>query len=358
MALPALDPASSDATGHHLLVLPADVGHEEVETLALSRFARAAWEVQPSSAAPRPSGGARALRALTAAPGVLRLSRHSTLVGPFTLDRVATGMLGVPPSAGIAYVVHAPVERGDKPWPGGGDRDGLRRAFPAGLPVRDEERTVAWLIAAARRLGGAVRTTAAGGSPATLLVPDPAAAVDLTVWTDIWLEPEATLTVMRQALPRAYLNLPKPLWNGPPRGVGERPVRGAEVLTPEQRRSLHAAAEEYDVAALTNPEPMRGYGALADLELDGMVALEVSGETRPPPVIESVPWAARGAVAYRVRWEPPDLADREAERPSLEHRVARGRATPLVIALTRAVHKAVGGEITDLMDFVVDPADL
>ncbi|WP_199423079.1 hypothetical protein [Actinotalea solisilvae] len=356
MPFPALDPTAADVVAHHLLVLPGDVGPDEVEALVVSRFPRAAWEREPSAAPPRPTGGARGLRVTTAPPGALRLSRHSVLEGPYTVDKVAAAALGLPAAAGVAYVVVAPVERGDRPFPYGGDRDGMRRAFPEGLPVRDEERTVAWLLAAARRLGGAVRTSARGGSPSALLVPDPAAAVDLTVWTDIWLEPEAALTVMRQALPRAYLNLPTPQWAGPRRHA--EPVPGTDRLTPEMRRGLHAAADDHDISALTDPPPMTGYGALADLDLDGMIALEVAGETRVPPVIAQVPWAAQGAVAYRVRWEPTDLADREQERPSLQHKVARGRATPLVIALTRAVHKAVGGEITDQMDFIVDPADL
>ncbi|WP_024286500.1 hypothetical protein [Cellulomonas sp. KRMCY2] len=359
MALPPLDPSSDDATRRHLLVLPADVGPDELETLAVSRFPRAAWEVEPTAASARTGGGARGPRVPVSPAGILRLSRHSTLHGPFTIDRTTATALGLPMSAGIAYVVHATVERGERPWPTGGDRDGLRRAFPDGLPVRDEERTVAWLVAAARRLGGAVRAAPPrAGVAGALLVPDPAAAVDLTVWTDIWLEPEAALAVIRQAVPRAYLNLPSGRWNGPPQGTGERPVPGTEAMDPARRRALHAAADDHDISNLTSPPPMRAYGALADLDLDGMLAVEVSGETRLPPVIAAVPWAAQGAVAYRVRWEPADLEDMESERPSLSHRVARGRATPLVIAVARAIHKAVHGEITDAMDFVVDPLDL
>ncbi|MBO1752915.1 hypothetical protein J4G33_13965 [Actinotalea sp. BY-33] len=358
MALPALDPTSTDVTGRHVLVLPEDVGADEVETLAASRFPRAVWETTSGVTPPRPAGGARGLRQTVAPPGALRLSRHSVLQGPFTLDRPATSALGVPASAALAYVMHAPVERGTPPWPGGGDRDGLGRAFPAGLPVRDEERVVRWLVDVARRLGGAVRVAPAADQAPAVLVPDPSAAVDLTVWTDIWLEPDAALTVMRQAVPRAYLNLPDGRWNGPPQGTGLQAVPGAEVINAEQRHALHVAADQRDIAALTDPEPMQGYGALVDLDLDGMIALEVTGETALPPVIAGIPWAERGAVGYTVRWEPEDLADLESERPSLNLRVARGRATPLVIAITRAVHKAVGGEITDMMGFVVDPADL
>lgn len=357
MAPPALDPAAPDVAGRHLLVLPADVEPVEVEILAVSRFPRAAWEVDPGTT-PEPGSG-RGGRGGGTAAGVLRLSRHSTLTGPFTVDRGTVTALGLPTAVGTAYVVTAPTERGDPPWPTGGDRDGLRRAFPHGLPVRDEERVVGWLIAAARRLGGGVRVPAAEpDEPPVLLVPDPAAAVDLTVWSDIWLDPAAALTVARQALPRAELNLPAGGWAGPPTGTGVQPVRGTEEMDAADRRALHLAADERDLAVLRDPPPMQAYGALADLELDGIIALEVAGETSLPPVIAAIPWAARGAVTYRVRWEPFELEEMEAERPSLTHRVARSRATPLVIALTRAVHNAVGGEITDAMDFVVDPADL
>ncbi|EYR62777.1 hypothetical protein N866_05375, partial [Actinotalea ferrariae CF5-4] len=147
-------------------------------------------------------------------------------------------------------------------------------------------------------------------------------------------------------------------WAGPPPGTGHRAAPGADALDDAQRRALHATADERDIATLTEPPPMTAYGCLADLELDGMLALEVSGETQLPPVIAAVPWAAQGAVAYRVRWEPPELEELHAERPSIPHRVARSRALPLVVAATRALHGAVGGEITDEMEFVVDPGDL
>lgn len=355
MVLPALSP--DDVAGRHLLVLPEGVGSDEVETLAVSRFPRAAWEVVPSTTPPRHTGGARGLRQTTPEPGLLRISRHSTLRGPFEVDRHTTSALGLPSAARLAYLLEAPVERGAPPWPGGGDRDGLARAFPDGLPVRDEERSVRWLVDVARRLGGAVRVERAEQA-AAVLVPDPAAAVDLTVWTYIWLEPEAALTVVRRAVPTARLNLPTGSWAGPPPGVGHRPAPGVQGMGDEERRALHAAADARDLRALAEPSPMQAYGALADLGIDGMLAVEVSGETDLPPVMSAVPWAAEGAVAYRVRWEPADLAELESERPGPAHRVARARATGFVVAVTRAVHRAVGGEITDEMGFVVDPADL
>ena len=360
MPMPELDPAVG---ARHVLALPAEGRPDVLEILARSRFPRAAWEAADAARPGSPrgagsSGGRHAAggAAASSTPRALRVSRHSRLIGPFGVGRGTAAELGLP--AGVAYLLDVPVERGARPTPLGGDRLGLRRAFPEGLPVRDEERVLRWALDVARRLGGAVRVAERDGRPGALLAPEPAAAVDLTVWSDIWLDPDAAIAVMRRALPRAYLNLPSGRWYGPPPGTGERVVPGAEVLTGEQRSLLHAAADEFDRAAMAEPVPMTAFGALADLELDGMIALEVTGEETPPPVVGLLPWAARGAVAYRVRWEPADLADAEQERPSPAHRVARGRAAPLVVAVARAVHTAVGGEITDAMDFAINPADL
>lgn len=355
MAPPTLDDVE-DLDAHHLLVLPAGIGPESVEILATSRFPRAAWEAP--AAAPQP--GARAPRLAAPPPGVLRLSRLTTLAGPYRVDRGTATELGLPVAAGSAYVLDTPTERGNPPWPGTtGDRDGLARAFPEGLPVRDEARMLEWAIAVARRLAGVVRTAAGpGGRAPVVLAPDPAAAVDLTVWSDLWLDPDAALAVMRQAIPRAYLNLPAGTWQGAPSDVGAVRVPGTEPLTDAQRQYLHAEADAYDRAMLAEPEPMTSYGLLADLDLDGFIALEIGGDESPPPVVAGLPWVAQGAVAYRVRWEPVEEADLEQERAPLAHRVARGRATPLVVAVTRAVHAKVGGEVTDMMGFVVDPADL
>ena len=107
-----------------------------------------------------------------------------------------------------------------------------------------------------------------------------------------------------------------------------------------------------------SPDGVDGATSLVDLGVDGMLVVEVSERQEVPPLLRNLPWAANGVVAYRVHWEPADVTELEAERPSLEHRVARGRTSPRVQAIARGLHEAVGGEVADEADFLVDPADL
>jgi len=348
--LPPFPPSDLDELDCHLFVLPGGVGADEVEALAVSRFPAAGWDA--AAAAGKANAAGRRPRG-TAAPRVLRLSRHSRLVGPYAFGPGDAARLGVPTSSTSAFIVETPHERGDPPYPGG-DRDGLGRAFPAGMPVRDEERVAHWLVEAARRLSGAVRIAGSG----VVLTPHADATIDLTVFSDVWLEPPVALEVMKRVLPRAKLAMDPVPWAGPPAGTGVRKVPGAAGLSEAARKNLHAEADAFDVAALSAPDELTGYGVEAELGIDGLLVLEVAGEDVIPLVLSALPWAMNGAIAYHVRWQAPDFQELELERPSLAHRVARGRAQPLVSALAREVHRAVGGEVADAAEFLVDPADL
>ncbi|MFI2753784.1 hypothetical protein ACGIF2_10150 [Cellulomonas sp. P22] len=351
----------------HLLALPAGIGADEVEVLALSRFPAAAWEVLPG--VPQPGRG----RAVPCTPGVLRVSRLSTLTGPFAVDQADAAGLGLPTSTAIVYDVRCPRERGPRPYPGG-DRDGLKRAFPEAMPVREEERVLLWLVAVARRLGGAVRT----GEHGTVLHPDVDGTIDLTVYTDQWLEPDETLRVVQRVVPRARLAMDGVPWEGPMPDAGRGalaasagtglPERGGAglrvalerhgVKDVHERTRLLAEATAYDDAMLAAPPRPEGYGALVDMGVDGLLALEVAAEDVLPPMLRDLPWTADGAVAYRLRWEPTDVDELELERPSFAHRVARGRAMPPLQALARELQAVVGGEIADAAEFLVAPEDL
>jgi hypothetical protein len=338
---------------HHLLALPDDVGVEEVEVLALSRFAAAGWDRPVPEAAPR----GRAAREPLAGVGVLRLSRHSTMAGPYAITAAVAESLGLPDDVATAFVVMSPRERGEPPYPGG-DRDGLKRVFPDAMPIRDEERVLRWLVDAARRLGGCVRVADDGA----LLVPDPGAAVDLTVYSDVWLEPASGLAVVQRAAPSARLAVDAVPWQGPATGPAApatgpdgRPLTG---LGERVRHRIHHRADEFDAAALAAPDELAGYGVEIDLGADGLVVVEVGGEEVVPLVLRGLPWTENGAVTYRVRWEPADVEELEREQPSDTHRTARARAQLFVAAAAGEVHAVVGGEVADAADFLVDPADL
>lgn len=340
-------PTTESVGERHLLALPAGPGPEDLGVLAASRFASARWEAAEPRAV-REAGGA-ALR-------VLRLGRLSRLVGPFALDGGRAAALGLPPAPAAAWQLECPVERGEPPWPGG-DRDGLKRAFPDGMPIREEERAVTWLVAAARRLAGAVRI----GRTGTVLTPDPGALVDLVLYTDRWLEPAEALatvrTVVRRARPSGsrdrYLGSEGPVDPGLRSHLARFGVRD-EV----ERARLAAESAAYDSYMLTHRPADHGYGVEADLDVDGFLAVEVTGQDEVPMVLASLPWTRAGLVAYRVRWEPIELTEQESERPSLAHRVARGRAAPQVRGVARALHAVLGGAILDETEFPVDPTRL
>lgn len=365
--LPPLPPTA--AQGHqarHLLGVPADVAVDELEVLATSRFTGTRWDVAPAglSEVDVPVGRV----AGPGEPGVLRLSRHSTVTGPYAPQgkRVEPGL---PAGTTMVFDVVCPRERWDTPQKYGGDRDGLARAFPAGLPNREEERVVVWLLQAARRLGGSVRLDVAGtwddvdggrrpAGPGTVLTPDPGAAVDLTVYSDVWLDPQAAHRVLQSVHPRVVLATEGKPYQGPPKGLAERPLYPGEPLDDETRRALHARADDHDIEALRAPMVLDAYGLVADLNVDGTVTVEVTGEERLPLLVRDLPWAASGAVCYHVRWDAPDLVEAQQEFPQAAHVVARRRAADLVARLAGAIHAATGGEIADEADFLLDPEDL
>jgi hypothetical protein len=366
-ALPVLP--RSVTRGHearHLLALPADVVVDEVEVLAMSRFVGTRWDVVPADLSGADGPGAR--RARSGEPGVLRLSRHSTLTGPYAPAGQGFDP-GLPAGTELVFDVVTPRERwDDPPVPGEGDRDGLARSFPAALPNREEERVVSWLVAVARRLGGSLRLDVAGlWDPAvpddrrgsgTVLTPDPAAAVDLAVFSDVWLDPQACQQVAQAVHPAAALATEGADYQGPPPGLAERPLFGGDDLDDDERRELHARADDVDIAALQAPQVLDGYGVVTDLGPDGYVTIEVMGEEALPLLLRDLPWTQGGCVAYHVRWDPPDVAEAQREQPHPALVAARGRAAEVVAGMARALWDAVGGEIADEADFLVDPEDL
>jgi hypothetical protein len=191
-----------------------------------------------------------------------------------------------------------------------------------------------------------------------LLTPDPEAAVDRTVYSSVWLEPAACHRVVHSVHDDARLALDGRPYEGPPPGTGVRPLAPGTALDQAELVALHAAADEFDIAALSAPQVLDGYGVSVDLGADGLVAVEVGGEEGVPIVLRDVPWAQGGCVASRVRWFPPDLEDANRERPSHAHVVARRHAAEVVARIAQAIWAASGGEIADEADFLLDPNDV
>lgn len=339
----------ADLYVRHLLAVSDDVEPEEVEALAMSRFPATRWEAPPEVV--HSKGGERLV------PGTLRTSRHTTVSGPYAPERVDGAELGFTGPVGMVYEVLCPRERGAPPFAGGGDRDGLARVYSDAFPIREEARVAAWLVAVARRLAGAVRFDLAGTEP-RFVVPDPAVSVDLTVFSDVWLSPDAALAVCTTADARSALASTGTPWQGPPPTAGTVPVESDGPLTPEQLAALHARAEDADIAALSIPQTLSAYAVEVDLGDGGIVSVEVSGVEQLPLVLRGLEWAVDGAIAYQVRWTPDDLVDWQRELPSTEHRAARTHAVEVVTALTRAVYAAVGGEVVDQDEFLVEPDEI
>lgn len=339
----------ADLYVRHLLAVEDDVEPDEIEALAMSRFPATRWETPPEVV--RTKGVDRLV------PGTLRTSRHTTISGPYAPEAADGTSLGFDGPVGMVYEVLCPRERGAAPFQGGGDRDGLARVYSEAFPIREEARVASWLVAVARRVCGAVRFDLGAAGP-RFVVPDPAVSVDLAVFSDVWLSPEAALSVCAAADASARLASTGTPWQGPPRTAGTVPVEADGPLTPEQLAALHARAEEADIAALTAPRTLAAYAVEVDLDDDGLVTVEVSGVEQLPLVLRGLEWAVDGAITYQVRWTPDDLADWQRELPSAEHRASRTRAAAVVAALARAVHVAVGGEVVDQDEFLVEPDDI
>ena len=321
-----------DLVDQHLLLVPSTVGVEEVDYLIRARLSGCDL----------------------AGTGEVRLGRHSRITGPYTLTMEGAVDAAVPMPWTVCYALQAPVEREGPAAPGTDDRDGFASAFPAGLPWRDEGRALQLLVALARRLGGAVRTA---GS-LEVIQPDPDRAVDHTVHSPYWLDPEVLLGVVSRVVPGAYLDVAVLPWHGPSDDVYSGLLPGAETeahrLPSAQLEALHAAADEDDLDTLAGAAVLDGYAVVAPLDPHGMVQVGVRAGDPDDPAVAGESWIDRPFVSYEVRWLCPDPRDRERRGPPEAYLIARSRVVPLVSAIARAVVEAASGLVTDEDGFWLD----
>ncbi|MFI7585913.1 hypothetical protein ACIB24_02415 [Spongisporangium articulatum] len=286
--------------------------------------------------------------------GELLLGRHCRLTGPYALSLEDAVEAGVPMPWTVCYCLEAPVEREAPPLPGVDDRDGFAFAFPDGLPWRDEGRALHMLVSIARRIGGAVRCA---GS-LELIQPDPQRAVDHVVHAPDWLEPGVLLGLVQRDLPGAVLAIDSEDWNGP----SDEAYSGAIIehetretpLTAAQLEYVHAYADSFDMAVLSQPPVIDAFAIVADMGHDGTIEVLTHLSDGDEPAVWREPWAAGEFYTYEVRWINPDPAQREQRVPSEAFRVARSRVAPLIATVTRSIVEATHGVVLDEDGFRVD----
>lgn len=316
------------AWGHHLLLVGADIEPDDIEALALSRFAGASR---------------RDDHTIDLLPG-------AWLTGPWALDQHTRTALGLPEEAIEAYLARAPVLR-SAPVPtellGLG---GLLDVFPDGQPEGVEAEVVDFLAAIARRLGGALR---AGGT-GLLLVPDPAEHVDLIVYSAIWLEPQALEVALAEALPGLRVlddagSAPLPLRPPAPEGMSAREH--------QERAERHARADAFDAEALAAEPVHESYGAVFRFPDDGVVSVQVEACEDVPTVLLRTDWAEGGLLSYALRWYPvagDDSHDEGAAPAGTALMTTPDQARAVIEDGAAALLTAVGGVVTDDDGFIVD----
>ncbi|MBO3086164.1 hypothetical protein [Cellulomonas fengjieae] len=286
MSVPSVD-LPRELDGLHVLVLP---GGTDPLDLAAAWFPDAAWAREPVSAGEaaarsRPMTGARfrgiAAEAADPAPGLLRLDGSTSLEGP-----VPGGPAGqVDLYALVPAESHAP------------------------------DLALAWMTAAARRAGGSVVTA----DRARVVVPDPGAAVDLTLWSAQPLSAQDALPLVRPAMSGARV------------GPTEVPQQAADGLT---------------------------FSVTATFEYDGAITVRTGRSAEVPAALLRLDWRAYGPWSYRVSWQPPEPEELHVEQPSQLHLIARARVQPSVARVAAALWRAVGGTVVDSGGFVVPPEEL
>lgn len=275
--------------GSHVLAVPRGT---DLLPLAHAWFPTARWVREPAPVAvARPVTGARfrGIAVAAAAPaGALRLGDGPEVTGPYPLAAADARVLGLPARDCDLYGVPAPPVAGADPG-----------------------QVAGWLVAAARRTGGGILPAARDRA----VVPDPAAAVDLSLWSPVELSAADAVPLLRPALPGSRATPPQPGADG-------------------------------------------GFTLTATYPYDGAVVVTCARATEVPVVLSTLDRRTHGPWGYRVVWHPPDPLALSDPHPSQLHVVARQRVAPAVARAVAALWRAAGGTVVDAGGFVLTPGDV
>jgi hypothetical protein len=253
------------------------------DELALARAWFPEAERAEEASVPRPQrlvgarfGGRAPQGAATATAGLLRVTWEAGLRGPVPRASVAAEL---PAALEDVYRVEAAV---------------------------GDARLTSWLLAAARRAGGAV-VDATGH----VVAPPEDEFVGLTVYATDALPAELALTLARSVAPMM------------------RPVGGA---TPES------------------------YGLVFETPYDGTVLLELSRSRELPVALLPLERDVYGRYALALTWVPAGPA--AETHGSVVGRLARDRIVPLLDRLALTLQASTRGTVVDAGGFVVTPEEL
>jgi len=317
-----------EALGHHLLLLSDEASSDELEALAVSVWDDAGW----------------------AGPGMLRLGAGARLRGPWAVDAQTRRTLGTPATLSHAWLLICPPARGAAPTPELMERDAWARAFPQGMPVGIELKILLTLRRMARRLCGALRIQGSGD----ILAPDPDSAVNLTVYSQRWVAPEALLAALRTDFPtvidsRDLPRLPRPHPSAREVERIQAIAQSIPALPPDVGRTLEEARRR----ALTEPQTVSGYALIAPAGNRSELMVEVNAAPRPPQVLRWETWTNGAIIEYLIRWMPGPGIEILAGRPSRTARLERMRATQDIERAAATVVDTVGGSVIDEDGFLV-----
>ncbi|KZM33570.1 hypothetical protein [Oerskovia enterophila] len=318
MTLPLTGSVPEMYSSDHLLALPRSrgVARPGIEALATAWFPEAGWVSEPSSGpAERPMAGARFRGVVpddVRRPGVLRLTEGVEVVGPFVVPAPQSLALDLASSVAELWAVRVAHRSRDRLPAEVDDRDGLARVFAAGLPDDVELRVLRWMVAAARKVGGTLFVD--GAVP---LAPEPAAAVDLTLYSAQALTPDAALGSLQTVVP------------------------GARVVEVVER-----------------PDRLIDYALDGETAYDGALRVVVRKVDVVPAVLGALDWREYGPFAYRMSWVPADPYELEVEEPSGLHLIARSRMRASVARLASVLQGRAAGVLVDDGGFEVTSAEV
>lgn len=322
-----------EARAHHLFLVSEAVDPAELEALAISMWDEAGW----------------------IAPGRLRLSSEAELVGPWSLDQPTRAALGTPSTLTNAWILRCPVARAKQQ--ANAVMGEWAKAFPEGMPIGLEYRVLEALHRMARRLAGGMRIAGSG----YVMVPDADSAVNLTVYSPRWINPEDLLQAMRERAGFEQMKDARDIVPEAPKAPALSPAQAAHIeklkaeLGPVRKdiASKIAKAREELEAQRDKPQVVDGYALMSPIGNRSDMMIEVHAVPSPPRVLRWEPWTAGAIIEYQVRWLPGTAPTPGVGTMSRTARLERLRSTQDVEKAAGMIATLVGGNVIDEDGFLV-----